>query len=308
MNNQPLITVAICTLNRAEYLADTLAGLAPQVSDASLCEVVVIDNNSTDSTGDVCSNFAGKHPEIRFRYIREEVQGLSFARNRAALETAADSILYIDDDVIPAEHFVESAVGYLKRYPDVSCAGGRIFVTFDNGKPDWIPKELMPMFGLHELGSNVMRYPKTNFPRGGNMMIRREVFDTCGLFDTKLGRKGGHLLGSEEKAFFEKAREQGYELWYWPEMELYHRIGAQRLEIAYLKKQSSGIGRSERIRVQYSLIATVMKLLSEFIKLLGSLLLSIGYLARGKKGAAVLLLKFRLWVLAGFLQPAQDPV
>lgn len=308
MNNQPLITVAICTLNRADYLADTLTGLVPQASDPLLCEIVVIDNNSTDSTEEVCSNFAGKHPDLRFRYVKEGEQGLSFARNRAVNEASADSILFIDDDVIPAEHFVESAAGYIKRYPDIMCAGGRIFVTFDSGKPEWIPKELMPMFGLHDLGSEVMQYPKSNFPRGGNMMIRREVFELCGMFDTELGRKGTHLLGSEEKAFFAKVRDEGYSLYYWPGMKLHHRIGAQRLETSYLRKQSVGIGRSERIRVQSSVTATVVKLLSEFVKLLGSLALSLGYLSRGKKSAAALLLRFRVWVLTGFLKPAQEPV
>lgn len=308
MNNQPLITVAICTLNRADYLADTLAGLAPQAADTSLSEIVVIDNNSTDNTSVVCGNFAEKHPLLRFRYVKEEEQGLSFARNRAVLEAAADSILFIDDDVIPAENFIESAAGYIKRYPDVMCAGGQIHVIFDNGKPEWIPKELMPMFGLHDLGSEVMRYPNRNFPRGGNMMIRKEVFELCGMFDTELGRKGGNLLGSEEKAFFAKVRHEGYPLYYWPEMELHHRIGAQRLEYSYLKKQSAGIGRSERIRVQSSVTATVVKLVSEFVKLFGSLLLALGYLARGKPGAAALLLRFRGWVLKGFLKPAQDPV
>ena len=308
MNKQPLITVAICTLNRADYLADTLNGLAPQAADPSLSEIVVIDNNSTDNTSEVCNNFAGKHPHLRFRYVKEEKQGLSFARNRAIREAAADSILFIDDDVIPAEHFVESAAGYINKYPDIMSAGGRIHVSFDSGKPEWIPKELMPMFGLHDLGNEVMRYPRTNFPRGGNMIIRREVFELCGMFDTDLGRKGGNLLGSEEKAFFAKVRDEGYPIYYWPEMELHHRIGAQRLELSYLRKQSVGIGRSERIRVQSSVTATVVKLMSEFVKLFGSLLLALGYLARGNPGAAALLLKFRAWVLTGFLKPAQDPV
>ncbi|PWN05339.1 glycosyltransferase [Rhodohalobacter mucosus] len=307
MNNQPLITVAICTYNRADYLADTLDALAPQASDPSLCEILVIDNNSTDSTGSVCKDFAGKHTGLEFRYFKEESQGLSFARNRAVHEAAADSILFIDDDVVPDQHFIEAAAGYIERYPDVMCAGGRIFVSFDEADPGWIPKQLMPMFGLHDLGSEVMQYPKSNFPRGGNMMIRREVFDTCGMFDTELGRKAGHLLGSEEKAFFAKVREEGYSLYYWPEMQLHHRIGAKRLTNSYLKRQSEGIGRSERIRVQSSVLSTAVKLLSECIKLFGSLILSLGYLIRGKKRAAALLIRFRIWVLAGFLKP-QDPV
>ena len=308
MNNQPLITVAICTYNRADYLADTLKYLAPQAADISFCEILVINNNSTDHTADVCQKFGADHPGLNFRYVSEIEQGLSFARNRAVSESAADSILYIDDDVIPSEHLLGSAAEYLNQYPDILCAGGRIFVTFDEGKPEWIPDELMPMFGLHDLGEEVIPYPKNNFPRGGNMMIRKEAFELCGLFDTELGRKGSMLLGSEEKAFFARARKHGTQLMYWPRMALYHRIGPQRLNKSYLRNQSVGIGRSERIRVQDSVSGTMLKLLSEVIKLAGSIVLSLGYIIKGKWGAAALLIKFRLWVLAGFLQTGHEPV
>lgn len=308
MNNQPLITVAICTFNRAEYLADTLDGLAQQASDPSLCEILVVNNNSSDRTGDVCRQFEDENPELHFRCIEEKQQGLSHARNRAVHEAAADSILFIDDDIVPSDNLLTSAAENLKLYPDVLCAGGRIFVSFDEGEPGWIPHELMPMFGLHDLGDEVIRYPGNNFPRGGNMMIKKRVFEECGLFDTELGRRGTTLLGSEEKAFFDKVRKHGFRLMYWPDMMLYHRIGSARLEKSYIKNQSIGIGRSERIRVQASVTGTTLKLLSEAIKLCGSIILGLGYIIKGKWSKAALLIQFRIWVLAGFLQPDQDPV
>lgn len=299
----PQITIAICTYNRAGYLKDTLDDLAEQNVAPNVFEILVVNNNSNDGTETVCEIFSKTQPEFNFRYVKEKKQGLSFARNRAAREAQTPVLIYIDDDVHLPHDFIETAIIYLDKRPSTMCAGGRIFVSFDDTDPDWIPDELMPMFGLHDLGDEDQFYPPSNFPRGGNMMIRKSVFDVFGYFDTYLGRKGNELLGSEEKHFFEKLRKNGIEMHYWADLDLVHRIGPNRLEKEYLEEQSMGIGRSERMRVSDIKFGTVKKFGSELIKFLGSLLLAVGYLAKGKTRAAGFILQFRLWVLKGFLNP-----
>lgn len=303
MQIDPQITIAICTYNRASYLKDTLDDLAEQNLKPEQFEILVINNNSTDGTETVCEIFAKTHPNHQFRSVMEEKQGLSYARNRAAREAQTSVILYIDDDVKLPRHFVYTAIEYAKNRPSTMCAGGRIQVSFDDASPDWIPAELMPMFGLHDLGEYDKLYPPSNFPRGGNMMIRKSIFNAFGYFDPHLGRKGDQLLGSEEKHFFEQLRKNGVELHYWANLELTHRIGAKRLEEEYLREQSIGIGRSERMRVSESELQTIKKFGSEIVKLLGSLILAIGYLVRGKTKAAGFIIQFRMWVIRGFLMP-----
>lgn len=303
MQYDPQITIAICTYNRASYLKDTLDDLAEQNLKPEKFEILVINNNSTDGTETVCEIFAKTHPNHQFRNVKEEKQGLSYARNRAAREALTSVILFIDDDVKLPRHFVYTAIEYAKNRPSTMCAGGRIQVSFDDADPDWIPAELMPMFGLHDLGEYDKLYPSSNFPRGGNMMIRKSIFDAFGYFDRHLGRKGDQLLGSEEKHFFEQLRKNGVELHYWANLELTHRIGAKRLEEEYLRAQSIGIGRSERMRAVESEFQTAKKLGSEILKFAGSLLLAVGYLARGKTKAAGFIIQFRVWVLKGFLMP-----
>lgn len=302
MINHTSITIAICTYNRAEYLSDTLRYLSEQTADFNHFEILVINNNSSDETAEVCADFGEENPHLNYKAVEETKQGLSFARNRAIDEATFDSILYIDDDVHLSKDFVNTALRNQQKNPDVKCAGGRIEVSFDDGEPDWIPDELMPMFGLHDLGDRHKVYPKTNFPRGGNMMIKKEVFDTIGRFDTDLGRIGKELLGSEEKAFFDRARAHGFKLHYWPEMSLQHRIGQQRLTNEYLKNQSIGIGYSEKVRLKHSSLKKAAKILSEFVKFAGSLILSFGYLLKGKTKAASFILKFRIWVMSGFIK------
>ncbi|MEX1010757.1 MAG: glycosyltransferase [Balneolaceae bacterium] len=298
----PLATIAICTWNRAGYLADTLRDLGRQTAPTDRFEVLVVDNNSSDSTGEVTRDFISSHPGHHVRYVTEEKQGLSHARNCAWREAKADAVVYIDDDVILPETYVETLLRYLETRPAVRAAGGRILVRFDGvGEPPrWLPHPLMPMFGLHDLGDEEQIY-RNNFPRGGNMVIRKKLLKQLGGFDTRLGRSGDTLAGSEEKALFERATEEGETLHYWGELLLYHRIGAHRLEPDYMERQSTGIGQSERIRVAGQPFGVARKLFSELVKGSGSLILSAGYLIAGRPGAAAALLRFRRHVLTGFL-------
>lgn len=304
MNKQRSITIAICTYNRAEYLKDTLKDLSGQTADFAQFEILVINNNSSDHTEEVCREFAGQNQGVNFRWVNEMQQGLSNARNRAFKEAHFEAILYIDDDVYLPANFVETALDYQGKYPEMKTAGGRIFVSFDDAEPDWVPRELMPMFGLHDLGDRGKNYPRTNFPRGGNMLIHKQVFDRTGLFDPQLGRIGTKLTGSEEKAFFERARKKGFTPRYLPKLKLSHRIAPARLQRRYLENQSIGIGRSERQRMD-SRRRVAGKLISESIKLAGSFVLAAFYLLKGKTKAARFILVFRFWVMKGFLSGKQ---
>ncbi|MBC7625374.1 MAG: glycosyltransferase family 2 protein, partial [Aeromicrobium sp.] len=87
-----MISVAICTFNRAGSLRRTLESLAsvapPQVGG---WELLVVDNNSSDSTRAVVAEFESALP---VRYVFEAEQGLSLARNRAIREFRADLLLF----------------------------------------------------------------------------------------------------------------------------------------------------------------------------------------------------------------------
>lgn len=303
MQTQPRITVAICTYNRADYLHDTFQDLSEQSAEPQQFEILVVNNNSKDHTKLVCNEFQKKSDSLNFRYLEEKEQGLSYARNLAARECAAPLIIYIDDDVFLPDNFVETALNYSEKYAAPFCAGGRIDVAFEGEtqQPGWIPKELMPMFGLHIPGKNEQEYPVNNFPRGGNMVIHQSVFEKAGYFKTDLGRTGTQLLGGEEKAFFDTARRKGVPLFYWPGLQLTHRIGRDRLGKEYIKKQSVGIGHSEWLRVRHNPADIVRKSAEEAVKFAGSLVLFLGYAITGKWKAAQFLIRFRIWVLTGFL-------
>ncbi len=75
------ITVVLCTYNRSKYLATALNSAAALVLPESVeWEILVVDNNSNDSTREVVADFCDRFPS-RFRYLFEPQQGKSIALN-----------------------------------------------------------------------------------------------------------------------------------------------------------------------------------------------------------------------------------
>jgi glycosyltransferase involved in cell wall biosynthesis len=94
------ISVVIPTYNRSERLSQTLAALAAQTLGASRYEVIIVDDGSSDGTGDMVSTFA-KNVPFEIRYLWQENQFVGAARNRGILEARSNLVLLMDSDIVP---------------------------------------------------------------------------------------------------------------------------------------------------------------------------------------------------------------
>ena len=93
-----LVTVAICTWNRAALLDQTLARMrALSIPTGTEWELLVVNNNCTDHTDSVIAKHTGALP---IRRIAEPTPGLSFARNAALAAAKGEHLLWTDDDVL----------------------------------------------------------------------------------------------------------------------------------------------------------------------------------------------------------------
>jgi len=94
------ISVVICTYNRSKTLGAAIESVAAQSLPRSLgCEILVVDNNSTDETRQVVEGLQQRYPE-RIRYVFERAQGISHARNTGIREAEAEILAFLDDDEI----------------------------------------------------------------------------------------------------------------------------------------------------------------------------------------------------------------
>src|SRR5690242_8446913 len=114
----PRVTVAVCTRDRPGHLAACLDALA-KLTYWSF-EILVVDNGSVGSTTRKVADSRG------VRYVMEPNTGLSRARNRAARESTADIIAYIDDDATPEPGWLDALVGPFHE-PEVMAVGGQVY-------------------------------------------------------------------------------------------------------------------------------------------------------------------------------------
>src|SRR5438132_8818753 len=147
-----LLTIAICTFNRARLLDDTLRSLDAVVKPHGLSvELLVVDNNSDDDTSSVVQRWA-KQAKIPVRYVFEAAQGLSRARNRAIKEGAGEWIWYADDDIYFTGGWLQGVAQGLESFPNASALAGRISLLFEPVKPHWLQSSLLSYYGLTSFG------------------------------------------------------------------------------------------------------------------------------------------------------------
>lgn len=222
----PKISVIICTYNRADILKATLSSFLDCVRTDIVCELLVIDNNSSDNTKEVVMSIAEKDSTIKYYF--ESKQGLSEARNSGIKLSKGDIIAFVDDDVYFDPFWLIEVVRIFQDYPEASCMGGKSIPQFEIGKPDWITDNLLTLYGSTNSGDTIkwMLYPE--HPFGLNMAFKRAAFDQIGVFNLGLGRKKKNLLSNEESEVFWRVNQTGLRVIYTPKALLHHRIPHER--------------------------------------------------------------------------------
>ena len=243
----PTFTVCICTRNRVAYLRDTIEAVRTQALPRGLFDVLVVDNGSSDGTSDMVNECFGSSENLIVRCVREEVAGLSRARNRALAETTSDFIAFLDDDAIPAPGWLAALSDAFISSPDVDVVGGGIIPVYEGGAPVWLSSRVEAVFMPQIPGEGLrpVRYP--HYPYGANIAFRRTIFHRIGLFREDLGYCGSNLVPAEETELLIRAEKSGAIILFEPRASVRHLIPRERVTKKYLRKRflTIGVGRYE---------------------------------------------------------------
>ncbi len=243
------ISLIIATHNRAGQLMTALDSVVRQDLPAAEWECIVVNNRSEDDTAARFADFAAAHPDCRLRLVDEGQAGLSYARNRGIAEAQAPLLAFIDDDEWIEPHFLSAYLELFDARPDAMAAGGRIVAEYPEGRPAWLSKyPETAIANTMDFGKKIRPFRANRIPGGGNMALRREVFDRNGGFDPQFGRVGNRLTGGEESDLFERLRKRGCTLWYVPDAVMHHVIPAAKLTESYFRNLCRNIGINQRLR------------------------------------------------------------
>jgi glycosyltransferase involved in cell wall biosynthesis len=175
MSNQPTThaaptySVIIPAYNEAEELPATLRAVrAAMAAQSAQGEIIVVDNNSTDSTAAVArANGAD-------RVVPEPINQIARARNAGAAASRGQYLIFVDADTrISAELLAES----LHRLESGHLAGGGAVIHFEG------PISAVGRFGIG-LWERISRLTQT--AAGSYLFCRADAFQEVGGFDERL--------------------------------------------------------------------------------------------------------------------------
>lgn len=169
MSPSPSISVVIAAYNAADTIADTVASIRRQEGG---CEIVVVDDGSSDATGEVLDRLAD-HPTAPLRWVRQDNAGPGPARNRGLELAAADCVVFVDAD----DDLTDAAFAAFRRAARAKPDAGLWFGGYDEVYPGGRTRTYLP--------DTADRSPEARFrdilfhrpvhPTIGTALIRREV-------------------------------------------------------------------------------------------------------------------------------------
>ena len=236
----PLITVAICTRNRADFLSGAIAAVLSQLTADS--ELLLVDNGSTDNTAQIVAK-AAEHPQVR--EICEKELGLSAARNAALASARGRYVLFLDDDAVPEPGWLAAFSRFLSSPPSerVGVVGSAVWPNYEAPPPRW----LNPAFHRFDLGNTVQRIQDYRSFWGGNSAYRRDAAIQAGQFNRNLGRKGAFLGAHEELDLNMRLRDAGFEMWWLPGAPVRHHVPAERNRLKWLLRSEFAASRTRAL-------------------------------------------------------------
>lgn len=296
MNNTLKISVIICTYNREKFLPGALNSLIDQTLETTAYEIVIINNNSTDNTENICKEFITANTQLNIKYYVETQKGLSAARNRGIKESSSELVVFIDDDAEVTNDYLQTAIDFFDQYPDIDSMGGKIIPVYETGEePKWLSKYLWGLVTKCDLGNEVRNYPYSKYPPGCSMAFRKKIFDVIGTFNTDL------LLRSDDKYIFRQMEKAGKKFLYNPKFVVYHHIDKERITFETVKKISLIVGTSERLRLKDAgILKKSLKVVEYLFKLSAAIIIAFFFVIKLEFEKAEYIIKNRWYTLLGY--------
>jgi GT2 family glycosyltransferase len=221
--HSPRVSVLVCTFNGGKTLAQCLQSLMDL--NYPDYEIVVVDDGSTDNTGEILNRFPNVHA------IHQDNQGLSAARNAALRAATGEIIAYTDSDCFADPDWLTHLVYQLQR-TDAVAVGGPNLTPEDGRLAACIAA--CPGQPTHVLESD----QQAEHIPGCNMAFRRSALEQIRGFDPQF-RKAG-----DDVDVCWRLQQAGHWITFAPGAFVWHH--RRQNPGAYLKQQA-GYGEAEAL-------------------------------------------------------------
>jgi len=219
------ISAIVCAFNEAAFLPACLHSLLAQTRPPD--EIIVIDNASTDATGEAARSVPG------VTVIRESRKGLVVARETARRAASGDVLAYVDADCRAPICWIERVERRFAADDVVAVTGPYRFYDWDPlGRAlirlyDWLVAPPTHFLVHSLLGIGAILY-------GGNFAVRRGALARIGGFDATIDFHGedtnlGRRLTPVGRVVV------GGDCWVWTSARRYRAMGTARVFGLYVR-------------------------------------------------------------------------
>ncbi|MBA7514948.1 Undecaprenyl-phosphate 4-deoxy-4-formamido-L-arabinose transferase [subsurface metagenome] len=232
-NNSNFISVIVPVYNEEKNIRSLIERLLDLNFPRNKYEVIVVDNNSKDNTSEIIKEF-------QVIYLCETKQSSYAARNKGIKESKGNILAFIDGDCIPDKDWLKNAITRFIN-EDIDIIAGNIILSINYS----IPLKLIYIYQLIAMDERQKDSEKEGKCAGGNLIVKKEIFEKIGYFDER-------LISGGDGEWTKRATNNGFTLRYCNDVKVYHplekfgsllkraiRIGYGKSQIRYLLHNSS---------------------------------------------------------------------
>jgi len=216
------------------------------------CEVIVVDNASTDDSADVVQK---AYPQVRLFRNQENV-GFARANNQALRVAQGRYFLLLNSDAFVHAGAIATLIKFMESHPDTGATGCRLF--YENGSLQkscfsfptpltelwqslWLDRLFprSPVFGKFRMSYwDFDSYREVDWLMGAVMILRKEAVDQVGPLDED------YFMYSEEMDLCYRLNKASWKVSYIPEASATHIWGGtsrQNKELAFIRLYKSRV-------------------------------------------------------------------
>ena len=105
------LSIIVPVYNVEAYLQKCVFSLLNQDLPASDYEIILVDDGSTDGSGELCDSLAAEHGNIRVTH--QQNRGLSGARNAGIPAASGDNVMFVDSDDFLCPNVLGTLIGLM---------------------------------------------------------------------------------------------------------------------------------------------------------------------------------------------------
>jgi glycosyltransferase involved in cell wall biosynthesis len=175
MKGNPLVSVVIATYNMGKYLPEAVESVRSQ--SWNTLEIIIVDDGSTDDTATVAARWES---DPRVRYVRQENQGQTVAKNHGIALAQGSFIAFLDGDDRWKPYKLEHQMPLFPANPAIGVVYSDAVFIDENGRETG-RREIS-----HPHGRVTSQLLDDNFVYFGSTVVSRQALEALGAFDESL--------------------------------------------------------------------------------------------------------------------------